>query len=652
MAIMNISPRDASYDDPLIGSPEDIAWKDFTNQLADNQQKLRHLPEFAHARGILFPDDSFVRYWQSLIAGLLVYTATISIFRISFIDDEELWWLICDTWVDSMFFIDVLVNCFLAYYDSEMTLVVQRKTIFLHYLRTWMVIDVVSCLPFQYIVGSDKNYSNVVRVARLPRLYKLVKVTKLMRVLKMFKDRTRHHSNSRGLIQLSIGLERLIWMLTSFLLLIHLVACFWVLVGKFDETTDNWIFKFGYVDAGLFDMYVVAFYWSITTLATVGYGDIVAVNSDEMILCSIAMLLGIFVYSYVISSITSLIANFDIRKSKLAKKMGLLNEIARQFKFSKLFYKKVSKAIEYESSRSIGVELAYLINDLPAKMRSELLYVIHRKMIENSSFFEGKPLFFVAEVSELLRPQKTEMNEIIYKEAEFAREMYLIYKGEVSFVLTPEMVPYLVISQNYYFGETDILITNKERHTATAVSNVSCELFTLNKDKLKALLDKYPEVKIEVLTLAKERLLRNAQQKLKAREDFLRSFEVSRMTSNPMSFNSKNRFVNMLVKKQMLARPDDDSEHQSSLQEEGSMARGGVADEMSIRKTQSFTELNLHRLVKRVTSKSNTPRPKKPYSKLKEKVRRLEESIAKIQLAQSLIYDRLDSVLVNSRYVK
>ena len=48
-------------------------------------------------------------------------------------------------------------------------------------------------------------------------------------------------------------------------------------------------------------------YWTITTISTVGYGDIVAVNTEERIFISIFMFVGVFSFSYTSGSISNLI---------------------------------------------------------------------------------------------------------------------------------------------------------------------------------------------------------------------------------------------------------------------------------------------------------------------------------------------------------
>mmetsp|Transcript_11920 Transcript_11920/g.22855 ORF Transcript_11920/g.22855 Transcript_11920/m.22855 type:complete len:687 (+) Transcript_11920:2060-4120(+) len=646
----------------IIGSPEDMVWRGQAHELAGDHISLRDLPEHKHVHGILFPDDVFVKLWQITVALLLLYTATVTIFRIAFIDYEDDSWSISDTVIDGLFFFDVVVNCFLAYYDSEMNLVTSRVKIFVNYLRTWMILDIVSCLPFQYLLGTNSNYNKVLRVARLPRLYKLIKVTKMMRMLKIFKDRSKLHSYVRGIIQVNIGVKRLVSMLATFLLLIHLIACFWVLIGKLDDTYDNWIFKYNFVDAEMSELYVAAFYWALTTLATVGYGDITAVNSGERIMCSLVMLIGIFLYSYVISSITSLIGNLDNRKTKLTKKMRLLNEIARQFKISKLFYKKLSKAIEYENSRTLGLELTHLIEGLPSKLRSELLYVIHKKMIESNTFFEGKSLYFVAEVAELLKPQKADMNEIIYKEDEYAMDMYLIYKGEVGFCFMPEMIQYCTVSERYYFGEGDILISEKSRRTATVVSNAACDLFTIDKNRLNKLLDRYPETKIELLTLAKERMERNELEKQKSRQFYMKRSNVDRRVSMPQSLISRTKLVNLIVKKELCKAIEENDESNSDEEEfrpknskvsVDSTGRTQMDDNSeykdespSFRRPKNLSDINLQSLFSRGTTLSDKDITKQgSFIRLKRQVSKLEDNVNDLTRSQYLILDKLDHLI-------
>jgi hypothetical protein len=97
---------------------------------------------------IIFPDDDAYMWWGYVIIALMMYTAIVTPFVIALIDMDKIEWLVTDTIIDSLFFIDVGINCFLAYYTEDNNLEVRRKKIIQNYATGWMMIDLLACVPF------------------------------------------------------------------------------------------------------------------------------------------------------------------------------------------------------------------------------------------------------------------------------------------------------------------------------------------------------------------------------------------------------------------------------------------------------------------------------------------------------------------------
>jgi hypothetical protein len=55
----------------------------------------------------------------------------------------------------------------------------------------------------------------------------------------------------------------------------------------------------------------VAFYYTLTTVTTVGYGDISATTSEERVLGIISMVIGVITFSYATGSLSSILASVD-----------------------------------------------------------------------------------------------------------------------------------------------------------------------------------------------------------------------------------------------------------------------------------------------------------------------------------------------------
>lgn len=99
--------------------------------------------------------------WNMIVIFLLVYTATVMPFRIAFIENKLFdEWFFIDLFIDVLFFIDVLVNLTSAYYDNEGQLVVSRYKILINYLTSWMVIDILACIPFNLINMQEEENAN------------------------------------------------------------------------------------------------------------------------------------------------------------------------------------------------------------------------------------------------------------------------------------------------------------------------------------------------------------------------------------------------------------------------------------------------------------------------------------------------------------
>ena len=59
-----------------------------------------------------------------------------------------------------------------------------------------------------------------------------------------------------------------------------------------------------YRDLEGFDLYVASVYYTITTVTTVGYGDIRAYSSIECIVCIVLQITGVLGFSYVLGAIS------------------------------------------------------------------------------------------------------------------------------------------------------------------------------------------------------------------------------------------------------------------------------------------------------------------------------------------------------------
>ena len=91
-------------------------------------------------------------------------------------------------------------------------------------------------------------------------------------------------------------------------------------------------------------MYCV--YWALQTVATVGYGDFGADSIAELCLSLIWMIFGVGFYSFVIGSLTSIIASENQNTENLYHKLKALEEFAKKTNLPEDLHYKIRQFLE------------------------------------------------------------------------------------------------------------------------------------------------------------------------------------------------------------------------------------------------------------------------------------------------------------------
>lgn len=93
---------------------------------------------------------TFKTFWDGLIFLLTFYTSIFVPYNVAFksktMDDVPL--LVVDSVVDVVFFLDIVLNFHTTYVSQTGEVISDPKLIRLNYLKSWFIIDLLSCLPY------------------------------------------------------------------------------------------------------------------------------------------------------------------------------------------------------------------------------------------------------------------------------------------------------------------------------------------------------------------------------------------------------------------------------------------------------------------------------------------------------------------------
>ena len=103
--------------------------------------------------------------------------------------------------------------------------------------------------------------------------------------------------------------------LIIFLVVIHIVSCLWIFFGHYDFI-GSWLDSEIYDSMSPEELYLTSFYFTTTTVTTVGYGDMSGNTPIEKMFCIIIMIIGVISFSLASASLTSLLSNYDSSDAK------------------------------------------------------------------------------------------------------------------------------------------------------------------------------------------------------------------------------------------------------------------------------------------------------------------------------------------------
>lgn len=140
---------------------------------------------------------------------------------------------------------------------------------------------------------------------------------KLIRLVRIAKEKTKIFKYATDVLKLGEGLARLLFFAIVSFMVIHVISCLWIFFAGFsEEFMGTWMDSDEIKGMSDGDIYLIAVYFAVTTISTVGYGDISANNNIERVFCLIIMIIGVTLFTTAASTITQIMSSYDETSAK------------------------------------------------------------------------------------------------------------------------------------------------------------------------------------------------------------------------------------------------------------------------------------------------------------------------------------------------
>ena len=134
------------------------------------------------------------------------------------------------------------------------------------------------------------------------------------------------------------------------------------------------------------EIYVAAFYYTITTMTTVGYGDISATNTPERFLAIGTMLIGVLAFSFATGSLSSILSILDSSSGDTMKQKTTLEKMKKDYRVSEKLHSECLLHVSFYS-RSFA-DQTELLKTLPIRLQVRMSKVIYHYIKQKIYFFQ------------------------------------------------------------------------------------------------------------------------------------------------------------------------------------------------------------------------------------------------------------------------
>ncbi|PON79288.1 Voltage dependent potassium channel [Parasponia andersonii] len=439
-------------------------------------------------RLVIHPDNWWYVAWTHFILIWAVYSSFFTPLEFGFFRGlpEDLFLL--DIAGQFAFLIDIVVRFFVAYRDFHShRMVYDRKLIALRYLKSRFTVDLLGCFPWDYIFKASGK-KEPVRYLLLIRLSRACRVTEFFE--KLEKD-----------IRMNYMFTRITKLFVVELYSTHTAACIIYYLATTVEPSKEgytWIgsLKMGdysyshFRDIDLWKRYVTSLYFSIVTMATVGYGDIHAVNVREMIFIMIYISLDMILGAYLLGNIAALVVKGS-NTEKFRDKMTDLIKYMNRNKLDKQTSKKIKDHLRLQFDRSYTQ--ASGLQDIPVSIRHKISQNLYESYIKEVHLFKGCSMGFIKQIAISVHEEFFLPGEVIIEQGNVIDQLYIVCHGvldEVGKGEGDEREELCTRLQTYSsFGEVSFLCNTPQRYTV--VVRELCKVLRLDKQSFTEILKIY-----------------------------------------------------------------------------------------------------------------------------------------------------------------
>uniref|UniRef100_A0A665SWZ7 Voltage-gated delayed rectifier potassium channel KCNH4 n=1 Tax=Echeneis naucrates TaxID=173247 RepID=A0A665SWZ7_ECHNA len=395
-----------------------------------------------------------------------------------------------DIAVEMLFILDIILNFRTTYVSQSGQVVYDARSIYLHYCTTWFFVDLIAALPFDLLYAFNITVTSLVH---------LLKTVRLLRLLRLLQKLDRYSQYSAVVLTL---------LMSVFALLAHWMACVWYVIGRKEiESSDpvtwdiGWLQELGkrlempYINSTLGgpsipSAYIASLYFTLSSLTSVGFGNVCANTDAEKIFSICIMLMGALMHAVVFGNVTAIIQRMYSRRSLYHTRMKDLKDFILVHRLPQQLKQRMLEYFQATWSVNNGINANELLHDFPDELRADIAMHLNKDILQ-LPVFERASRGCLRSLSLHIKTSFCAPGEYLIRHGDALQANYFVCSGSLE-VLKDGMVLAIL-------GKGDLIGADLPEHDQVIKTNADvkaltyCDLQYISVRALREVLRLYPE---------------------------------------------------------------------------------------------------------------------------------------------------------------
>ncbi|XP_056611639.1 potassium voltage-gated channel subfamily H member 3 [Triplophysa dalaica] len=457
---------------------------------------------------------------------------------------------VSDILVEILFMLDILLNFRTTFVSTSGQVVYDARSICVHYVTTWLFVDLIAALPFDLLYAFNVSVYFGVH---------LLKTVRLLRLLRLLQKLERYSQYSAVVLTL---------LMSMFALLAHWMACVWYIIGRSEIENSpgswdiGWLHELGkrlgtpYFLSPLASLipdslrptildglvvnssqwnssdvvghesvwnssklnttgvtsvstdstgqtggvlgggpsirssYVTSLYFALSSLTSVGFGNVSANTDSEKIFSICTMLIGALMHAAVFGNVTAIIQRMYSRRSLYHTRTKDLKDFIRVHRLPKALAQRMLECFQTTWSVNNGIDVSELLKDFPDELRADIAMHLNKELLQ-LPLFESASRGCLRSLSLIIKTSFCAPGEFLIRQGDALQAIYFVCSGSME-VLKDNTV-LAILGKGDLIGSDSLTKEQVIKTNANVKALTYCDLQYISLKGLREVLRLYPE---------------------------------------------------------------------------------------------------------------------------------------------------------------